>query len=214
MWDLCFGVSLSCTCWAAKQCYLLQVRTAWKVWRTWSNGGGETGLRFDDSVVQNQLAPGLVQQEKVTLHISSFDPAWQPRQPHQHTLVCACNMYFHGRVLFTKHATSHTFKFFNMSWPCMIMLILHKYMQPVYIDEALPCGLQVGHELMLICCANSSYESDVAVQGDVVLTFTPEATGVSWPAYVDLYCAGAKQLFFHEKPKVQLQLEPVPMSSL
>lgn len=56
--------------------------------------------------------------------------------------------------------------------------------------------------------------SDFAVQGDVLLTFTPEATGVSWPAYVDLYCAGAKQLFFHEKPKVHLQLEPVTMSSL
>ena len=52
------------------------------------------------------------------------------------------------------------------------------------------------------------------VQGDVVLTFTPEATGISWQAYVDLYCAGAKQLFFHEKPKVQLQLEPVTLSSL
>lgn len=47
-----------------------------------------------------------------------------------------------------------------------------------------------------------------------MLTFTPEATGVSWPAYVDLYCAGAKQLFFHEKPKVQLQLEPVVLSNL
>ena len=52
------------------------------------------------------------------------------------------------------------------------------------------------------------------LQGDVLLTFTPEATGVSWPAYVDLYCAGAKQLFFHEKPKVQLQLEPVILSNL
>ena len=46
-------------------CQLVQVRTAWKVWRTWSNGGGETGLRFDDSVVQHQLAPGLVDREKV-----------------------------------------------------------------------------------------------------------------------------------------------------
>lgn len=52
------------------------------------------------------------------------------------------------------------------------------------------------------------------VQGDVLLSFTPEATGVTWPAYVDLYCAGAKQLFFHEKPKVQLQLEPVTLSNL
>ncbi|KAL3162395.1 Fatty acyl-CoA reductase 2, variant 2 [Trebouxia sp. C0010 RCD-2024] len=91
-----------------------RVRTAWKVWRTWSNGGGETGLRFDDSMVQHQLAPGLVDREK----------------------------------------------------------------------------------------------------GNVLLTFTPEATGVSWPAYVHLYCAGAKQLFFHEKPKMPLQLEPVTLSSL
>ena len=35
------------------------------MWRTWSNGGGETGLRFDDSVVQKKLAPGLVDSEKV-----------------------------------------------------------------------------------------------------------------------------------------------------
>ncbi len=54
----------------------------------------------------------------------------------------------------------------------------------------------------------------VMVQDDVLLTFTPEATGISWQAYVDLYCAGAKQLFFHEKPKVQLQLEPVILSNL
>ena len=52
------------------------------------------------------------------------------------------------------------------------------------------------------------------MQGDVLLTFTPEATGISWQAYVDLYCAGAKQLFFHEKPKVQLQVEPVTLSNL
>ncbi len=44
----------------------LQVRTAWKVWRTWSNGGGETGLRFDDSNVQKKLATGLVDSEKVS----------------------------------------------------------------------------------------------------------------------------------------------------
>ena len=54
----------------------------------------------------------------------------------------------------------------------------------------------------------------VYLQGDVLLTFTPEAIGVSWQAYVDLYCAGAKQLFFHEKPKVHLQLEPVMLSNL
>ena len=54
----------------------------------------------------------------------------------------------------------------------------------------------------------------VYLQRDVLLTFTPEATGVSWPAYVDLYCAGAKQLFFHEKPQVHLQLEPVILSNL
>lgn len=42
-----------------------RVLTAWKVWRTWSNGGGETGLQFDDSNVQHKLAPGLVDNEKV-----------------------------------------------------------------------------------------------------------------------------------------------------
>ena len=47
-------------------CTHTQVRTAWKVWRTWSNGGGETGLRFDDSNVQKKLAIGLVDSEKVS----------------------------------------------------------------------------------------------------------------------------------------------------
>lgn len=42
-----------------------RVLTAWKVWRTWSNGGGETGLRFDDTNVQTKLAPGLVDSERV-----------------------------------------------------------------------------------------------------------------------------------------------------
>ena len=46
-------------------CHLVQVRTAWKVWKAWSNGSSETGLCFDDSVVQNQLAPRLVDREKV-----------------------------------------------------------------------------------------------------------------------------------------------------
>ena len=44
-----------------------RVLTAWKVWRTWSNGGGETGLRFDDSNVQTKLAAGLIDSEKVSL---------------------------------------------------------------------------------------------------------------------------------------------------
>ena len=52
------------------------------------------------------------------------------------------------------------------------------------------------------------------LQEDILLTFTQEATGISWQAYLDLYCAGAKQLFFHEKPRVQLQLEPVTLSNL
>ena len=76
---------------------------------------------------------------------------------------------------------------------------------------------------VVVCChsviCNSIDKSEpifyrVFLQGDVLLSFTPEATGVSWPAYVDLYCAGAKQLFFHEKPKVHLQLEPVILSNL
>ncbi len=57
-------------------------------------------------------------------------------------------------------------------------------------------------------------EQGLVLQDDVVLTFTQEATGISWQAYVDLYCAGAKQLFFHEKPKMQLELEPVILSNL
>ena len=49
-----------------QQC-LVQVRTAWKVWRTWSDIDGETGLRFDDSYVQHILLPGLINSEKVKL---------------------------------------------------------------------------------------------------------------------------------------------------
>ena len=37
------------------------------------------------------------------------------------------------------------------------------------------------------------------LQDDVLLTFSQEAAGLSWEAYIDLYCAGAKQLYFHEK---------------
>ena len=43
----------------------MQVKTAWKVWRTWSDSEWDTGLKFDDSHVQNTLAPGLVDCEKV-----------------------------------------------------------------------------------------------------------------------------------------------------
>lgn len=94
--------------------------------------------------------------------------------------------------------------------PRMVSMLLWKeYMQHMYVDQALPCGLQVGHKFDV----NLS-SLDLVVQGNVLLTFTPEATGVSWPAYVHLYCAGAKQLFFHEKPKMPLQLEPVTLSSL
>ncbi len=59
-----------------------------------------------------------------------------------------------------------------------------------------------------------SKEEGLVLQDDVVLTFTQEATGISWQTYMDLYCAGAKQLFFHEKPKMQLELEPVTLSNL
>lgn len=52
------------------------------------------------------------------------------------------------------------------------------------------------------------------VQDDITLTFTQEAAGISWPQYMELYCAGAKQLFFHEKSKLGLQLEPAIMSNL
>lgn len=56
--------------------------------------------------------------------------------------------------------------------------------------------------------------SGCRMQEDVLLSFKPEATGISWEAYVNLYCAGAKQLFFHEKPKMRLELEPVVLSNM
>lgn len=61
-----------CRAWCQMLPSMVQVRTAWKVWRTWSNGGGETGLRFDDSNVQTKLAPGLVDSEKVGLSFLPF----------------------------------------------------------------------------------------------------------------------------------------------
>ena len=61
-----------CHAWCLMLPSMAQVRTAWKVWRTWSNGGGETGLRFDDSNVQTKLAPGLVDSEKVSLSCLPF----------------------------------------------------------------------------------------------------------------------------------------------
>lgn len=57
-------------------------------------------------------------------------------------------------------------------------------------------------------------EHPVPVQSDITLTFTQEAAGISWPEYMELYCAGAKQLFFHEKSKLGLQLNPAVMSNL
>ena len=50
---------------------------------------------------------------------------------------------------------------------------------------------------------------DVLCMQDVMmLTFTPKTTGMTWKDYLDLYCAGAKQLFMHETPKHPLQFGP------
>jgi hypothetical protein len=54
----------------------------------------------------------------------------------------------------------------------------------------------------------------LVLQDDVLLTFTQQTTGISWQVYVDLCCASAKQLFFHEKPKMQVELEPATLSNL
>ncbi len=51
------------------------------------------------------------------------------------------------------------------------------------------------------------------LQDDVLLTFTQEGNGISWQADVDLYCAGAEQLFFHERTKMQVELEPATLST-
>lgn len=47
------------------------------------------------------------------------------------------------------------------------------------------------------------------LQDDVPLTFTEQHTGMSWKAYVNLYCAGAKALFYHEKPLLKLDLQAI-----
>ena len=75
--------------------------------------------------------------------------------------------------------------------------------------------LCTGHVVQLLLPKDRNLTcEDVDMQDDVLLSFTQEATGISWDAYMDLYCAGAKQLFFHEKPKVDLELEPVILSNL
>lgn len=65
-----------------------QAMISWKVWRTWSDSHHDTGLRFDDPSVQNKLAPGLIDSEKVKLvhpcicarvasnHGGLFDLSW------------------------------------------------------------------------------------------------------------------------------------------
>lgn len=45
------------------------------------------------------------------------------------------------------------------------------------------------------------------LQEDVNLTFSHKGTGLDWEAYIDLFCAGTKQLYFHEKPRLELELE-------
>ena len=60
-------------------------------------------------------------------------------------------------------------------------------------------------------CHRRSHISDLLCMQDVMmLNFTPEATGMTWKEYINLYCAGAKQLFMHETPKYPLQFGPAP----
>ena len=46
-----------------------------------------------------------------------------------------------------------------------------------------------------------------ALQDSVLLTFSQQATGISWEAYIRLYCAGAQLLYLHEKPRMEVDLE-------
>lgn len=48
------------------------------------------------------------------------------------------------------------------------------------------------------------------MQADVTLTFGQgDDESMSWDAYIALVCAGAKALFFHERPIMKLDLEAV-----
>ena len=48
------------------------------------------------------------------------------------------------------------------------------------------------------------------MQADVTLTFGQgDDEGMSWDAYIALFCDGAKALFFHERPLMKLDLEAV-----
>lgn len=46
-----------------------------------------------------------------------------------------------------------------------------------------------------------------------MLSFTPQTTGMTWREYINLYCAGSKQIFMHETPKYPLQFGPASQAS-
>lgn len=47
----------------------------------------------------------------------------------------------------------------------------------------------------------------------LLLRFTPQTTGMTWREYINLYCAGSKQIFMHETPKYPLQFGPAAQAS-
>ncbi|KAL0027606.1 hypothetical protein WJX79_001842 [Trebouxia sp. C0005] len=47
----------------------------------------------------------------------------------------------------------------------------------------------------------------------LLLRFTPQTTGMTWKEYINLYCAGSKQIFMHETPKYPLQLGAAAQAS-
>lgn len=57
----------------------------------------------------------------------------------------------------------------------------------------------------IICALRFMLSLFVMVQDALLLRFTPQTTGMTWREYINLYCAGSKQIFLHETPKYPLQ---------
>ena len=51
------------------------------------------------------------------------------------------------------------------------------------------------------------------VKDTLLLRFTPQTTGMTWREYINLYCAGSKQIFMHETAKYPLQFGPAAQAS-
>jgi hypothetical protein len=128
----------------------LQVRTAWKVWRTWSNGGGETGLRFDDSNVQKKLATGLVDSEKVS-------PVPRPHPPRASFASVSFWSIWHS-------GSSHAVRLVNHGLACNCLIVSRL---SLLLSLCMKSLVALNYKRCFECCqavvVNASRASDVVV---------------------------------------------------